>query len=38
MSKDDQMIDELKKRVPIWKRERTPTGACWVEVGRPDEN
>jgi len=32
------VIDELKKRVPIWKRERTPTGACWVEVGRPDEN
>lgn len=32
------VIDELKKRVPIWKREHTPTGACWVEVGRPDEN
>jgi len=32
------VIDELKKSVPIWKRERTPTGACWVEVGRPDEN
>jgi molybdopterin synthase catalytic subunit len=32
------VIDELKKTVPIWKRERTPTGACWVEVGRPDEN
>src|SRR4030042_44098 len=32
------VIDELKKRVPIWKREYTPTGACWVEVGRPDEN
>jgi molybdopterin synthase catalytic subunit len=30
------VIDELKKRVPIWKREHTPTGACWVEVGRPD--
>ncbi|MCX6656163.1 MAG: molybdenum cofactor biosynthesis protein MoaE [Candidatus Bathyarchaeota archaeon] len=32
------VIDELKKRVPIWKREHTPTGACWVEVGRPDKN
>ena len=32
------VIDELKKRVPIWKREHTPTGACWVEVGRSDEN
>ena len=32
------VIDELKKRVPIWKREHTPAGACWVEVGRPDEN
>jgi molybdopterin synthase catalytic subunit len=32
------MIDELKKRVPIWKREHTPTGAYWVEVGRTDEN
>ncbi|OGD58062.1 hypothetical protein A3K78_00370 [Candidatus Bathyarchaeota archaeon RBG_13_52_12] len=32
------VIDELKKRVPIWKKEHTPTGACWVEVGRPDEN
>jgi molybdopterin synthase catalytic subunit len=27
------IIDELKKRVPIWKREHTPTGAHWVEVG-----
>jgi molybdopterin synthase catalytic subunit len=32
------VIDELKKRVPIWKRERTPTGVRWVEVGRPDED
>jgi molybdopterin synthase catalytic subunit len=32
------VIDELKKRVPIWKREYNPAGACWVEVGRPDEN
>ncbi len=30
------VIDELKKRVPIWKREHTPSGAHWVEVGRPD--
>ena len=30
------IIDELKKRVPIWKREYTPQGARWVEVGRPD--
>ena len=30
------VIDELKKRVPIWKREHTPQGARWVEVGRPD--
>ena len=32
------VIDELKKRVPIWKREHTPTGVHWVEVGRPDED
>jgi len=32
------VIDELKKRVPIWKREYTPSGAHWVEVGRPDED
>ena len=32
------VIDELKKRVPIWKRERTLTGVRWVEVGRPDED
>jgi molybdopterin synthase catalytic subunit len=30
------VIDELKKRVPIWKREHAPTGARWVEVGRFD--
>lgn len=30
------VIDELKKRVPIWKREHTPSGARWVEAGRPD--
>ena len=30
------VIDELKKRVPIWKREHTPQGARWAEVGRPD--
>ena len=32
------VIDELKKRVPIWKKEHTPTGACWVEVDGSDEN
>ncbi len=32
------VIDELKKRVPIWKREHTPSGARWVEDGRPDED
>ena len=32
------VIDELKKRAPIWKREHTPSGAHWVEVGRPDED
>jgi molybdopterin synthase catalytic subunit len=32
------VIDELKKRVPIWKREHTPSGAWWVEGGRPDED
>jgi len=30
------VIDELKKRVPIWKKEYTPDGARWVEVGRPE--
>ena len=29
-------IDELKKRVPIWKREHTSSGARWVEVGRSE--
>ena len=24
------MIDELKRRVPIWKKEVTPTGESWV--------
>jgi len=32
----EYVIDELKKRVPIWKREHTPSGGHWVEVGRPD--
>lgn len=32
------VIDELKKRVPIWKREHTPLGARWVEAGRPDQD
>jgi len=34
----EYVIDELKKRVPIWKREHTPSGARWVEVGRPDKD
>jgi molybdopterin synthase catalytic subunit len=34
----EYVIDELKKRVPIWKRERTPSGTRWVEAGRPDED
>jgi len=25
------IIDELKKRVPIWKKEYTPEGEYWVE-------
>jgi len=24
------LIDELKQRVPIWKKETTPDGDCWV--------
>ena len=28
------MIDELKKRVPIWKKEYTPDGVVWVEGDR----
>jgi molybdopterin synthase catalytic subunit len=28
------IIDELKKRVPIWKKEYTPDGAVWVEGER----
>jgi len=31
-------IDELKKRVPIWKREHTSTGERWVEVGKPEDS
>jgi molybdopterin synthase catalytic subunit len=34
----EYVIDELKKRVPIWKREHTPSGAHWVEAGRPDKD
>jgi len=30
------VIDELKKRVPIWKREHTTGGARWVEGGKPE--
>lgn len=32
------VIDELKKRVPIWKREYTAGGTRWVEGGRPDSD
>ena len=28
------IIDELKKRVPIWKKEFTPDGVVWVEGDR----
>lgn len=28
------IIDELKKRVPIWKKEYTPEGEYWVEGER----
>jgi molybdopterin synthase catalytic subunit len=31
------VIDELKRRVPIWKKEHTPDGVRWVEVGRPEQ-
>ena len=31
-------IDELKKRVPIWKREHTSTGERWVEVGKHEDS
>ena len=31
------VIDELKKRVPIWKREHTAGGDKWVEGERPDQ-
>jgi len=27
------VLEELKRRVPIWKREITPMGARWVEGG-----
>ena len=30
------VIDELKRRVPIWKREHTPSGARWVEGQKPE--
>ena len=30
------VIDELKKRVPIWKKEYTSIGSKWVEVDRSD--
>ena len=34
----EYVVNELKKRVPIWKREHTLSGAHWVEAGRPDED
>jgi len=30
------VIDKLKKRVPIWKKEYTPEGDYWVEGDRPE--
>ncbi|HZD42823.1 MAG TPA: molybdenum cofactor biosynthesis protein MoaE [Methanomicrobiales archaeon] len=30
-------IDELKKRVPIWKKEIGPSGEVWVEGDHSDE-
>ena len=30
------MIDELKQRVPIWKKETTPEGDFWVEGEKHD--
>ena len=29
------IIDEMKKTVPIWKREFGPDGASWVDPGQP---
>lgn len=29
------LVDELKRRVPIWKKEFGPDGAFWVEGVRP---
>jgi molybdopterin synthase catalytic subunit len=29
------IIDEIKKRVPIWKKEVTPEGDFWVEGDKP---
>lgn len=31
-----EIIDELKKTVPIWKREFGPDGASWVDPGAAD--
>jgi molybdopterin synthase catalytic subunit len=30
------VIDELKRRVPIWKKEYTPEGEVWVEGDRSE--
>jgi molybdopterin synthase catalytic subunit len=31
------VIEELKKRVPIWKKEYTPEGEVWVEGDRHEQ-
>jgi molybdopterin synthase catalytic subunit len=31
------LVDELKRRVPIWKKEYGPDGGFWVEGVRPPE-
>jgi len=31
------IIDAIKKRVPIWKKEIYSDGSSWIEEGRPDE-
>lgn len=31
------IIDELKRRVPIWKKEYTPDGVVWVEGDRREQ-
>lgn len=31
-----EFVDELKRRVPVWKHEHGPDGASWVEGVRPE--